>query len=332
MQLFWERMIAVCTYTVTGDESKVKLKQGALALSSIPSTIAVDGIQAMKQLLSRICLLPTVLTCIIHLSFFSSIASETWTSPRVVQYDNFLPWQQSHVIPVIHNLESFQVPSIIDALDGIRCCSVSLRHASALSSLTALAEQFGPYCEVGVSTVVSTNQVDTTVCSSITNDRLLRHLQPFEHLCHFQIPKTQIAEAEVNGALFVSTMFNSKALIMQSKKLELPILCGVSTLDEARQALLWGANALKFYPATEIKPRALQDILEELRSDGTLAKSNVTDIIVAGSVLEADFSPYIAAGATNFAMGFDCKKMTPIQIRTKLKDFNKLLQQTKRER
>jgi 2-keto-3-deoxy-6-phosphogluconate aldolase len=74
-------------------------------------------------------------------------------------YDNYLPWQQLHIIPVIHNLECFQVPSMIDALEGIRCCTVSLRHESALSSLKDLAEQFGPYCDVGVSTVVSTDQV-----------------------------------------------------------------------------------------------------------------------------------------------------------------------------
>lgn len=87
---------------------------------------------------------------------------QIWAA-RTVVYDNFLPWQQLHIIPVIHNLECFQVPSMIDALDGIRCCTVSLRHESALSSLRDLAEQFGPYCDVGVSTVVSTNQVQFRV-------------------------------------------------------------------------------------------------------------------------------------------------------------------------
>ena len=118
---------------------------------------------------------------------------------------------------------------------------------------------------------------------------------------------------------------------MQSKKLDMPILCGVSTLDEARQALVWGAEALKFYPATAISPLALKDILGELRRDGAFLNGYVTDIIVAGGVSETDFGPYIAAGATNFAMGFDCKTMTPSQIRMKLKGFNKLLLQIKRE-
>ena len=73
--------------------------------------------------------------------------------------DNYLPWKTKHILPVIHNLENFQVPAIIDALDGIKCCTVSLRHASALTSLRDLTEQFGPYCDVGVSSAVSTAQV-----------------------------------------------------------------------------------------------------------------------------------------------------------------------------
>jgi hypothetical protein len=69
------------------------------------------------------------------------------------------PWLKSHILPVIHNLEPFQVPYIIDALDGFECCTVSLRHANALESLKELTDQFGPYCKVGVSTVVSVSQV-----------------------------------------------------------------------------------------------------------------------------------------------------------------------------
>lgn len=112
----------------------------------------------------------------------------------------------------------------------------------------------------------------------------------------------------------------------------MPILCGVSTLEEAKQSLLWGAEALKFYPASNIKPKALADIVNGLVNDGLLAASSITDIIVAGSVSEADFGEYIAAGATNFAIGFDCKKTTPRQISLKLKELNKLFASVKGNR
>jgi 2-keto-3-deoxy-6-phosphogluconate aldolase len=70
-----------------------------------------------------------------------------------------LPWDNELIIPVLHNLEMIQVPKIVDALDGWSCCTVSLRHATALDSLRELAENFGPYCHIGVSTVVSESQV-----------------------------------------------------------------------------------------------------------------------------------------------------------------------------
>lgn len=102
----------------------------------------------------------------------------------------YLPWKAKHIIPVLHNLESFMVPAMIDALDGIKCCTVSLRHASALSSLKDLTEEFGPYCDVGVSTVVSTNQVWLTLRSllrrtfSDSSPAYIRKLLP----CFFRLP------------------------------------------------------------------------------------------------------------------------------------------------
>ena len=122
----------------------------------------------------------------------------------------------------------------------------------------------------------------------------------------------------------MSTMFISRTLITQSHELEMPVLCGVSSLSEARQALLWGAEALKFYPATSLKPTIFKNIMAELKNDGMLSSSNVTDIIVAGGVSDTDYEAYLSAGATGFAVGFDCKKMTPSQIRIKLHELNKI--------
>lgn len=110
----------------------------------------------------------------------------------------------------------------------------------------------------------------------------------------------------------------------------MPILCGVNSLDEARQALIWGAEALKIYPAPAVKPDALAVMINELKNDGTLLASNVTDIIVAGSVSQDDFSAYIAAGATNFAIGFDCQKMTPRQIGLRIKELTKAFNSVKK--
>ena len=109
----------------------------------------------------------------------------------------------------------------------------------------------------------------------------------------------------------------------------MPILCGVSTLQEAKQALLWGAEALKFYPATEFRPKVLAEIISELKKSDEYINSGVSDLIVAGSVMEIDYYSYIEAGATNFAIGFDCIKLSPRQIKLKLEELNKLYKSIK---
>lgn len=211
------------------------------------------------------------------------------------------PWRGHGIIPVIHNLESFQVPYIIDALEGFKCCTVSLRHAAALESLHELTEQFGPFCAVGVSTVVS---------------------------------ESQIREAKAAGATFISTMFNAEAMLVEAQRCELPVLCGVSTYQDARTALDMGADALKFYPSTNISPAQLSSTVHMLISDGdytfqnteslpTVA-DNFIDVYVAGSVKDADFAEYMKAGANGFALGFDCQQLPPKQIRQRLKDVSSL--------
>ena len=213
---------------------------------------------------------------------------------------NPAPWRGHGVVPVIHNLETFQVPYIIDALEGFKCCTVSLRHATALDALKEMVEQFGPYCAVGASTVVSEAQV-------------------------------QLAHA--HGAAFVSTMFNAEALHAAATAHSMPILCGVTSHRESSTALVWGADALKFYPSTAISPAQLRDVLQRLTDtnrDCAFGKgpggelplgADFVDVVVAGGVREEDFASYVAAGANGFAIGLDCKLMTPKQMRQKLKEL-----------
>jgi 2-keto-3-deoxy-6-phosphogluconate aldolase len=108
----------------------------------------------------------------------------------------------------------------------------------------------------------------------------------------------------------------------EAETYEMPILCGVLTFKEAKQALLSNANALKFYPATAMNPKLLAKIIDQLKDEGLVSSNKMIDIIVAGGVLNTDFEAYMRAGATGFAIGFDCRKVTPNQIQIKLKDLN----------
>lgn len=118
-------------------------------------------------------------------------------------------------------------------------------------------------------------------------------------------------------------------MIIEAETCEMPILCGVLTFNEAKQALLNSADALKFYPATAMKPKILAEIIGQLKDEGLVSTNKMIDIIVAGGVLDIDFEAYLKAGATGFAIGFDCKKVTPSHIRIKLKELNSHLKSMK---
>jgi 2-keto-3-deoxy-6-phosphogluconate aldolase len=118
-------------------------------------------------------------------------------------------------------------------------------------------------------------------------------------------------------------MYNSRQLIEVAKQHQMPILCGVLTLEDALHALSLDADALKFFPATSLNPNALQDILRELRGQGLIRSEDPSSprIYVAGGVQKSDFGPYLGSGATGFAIGLDCRKVTPSQMRVQLKEL-----------
>ena len=95
-----------------------------------------------------------ILSCIILEEVICSESIFHSTSKSIIT-----PWKGVEILPVFHNLESFQIPYIIDALDGCKSCSVSLRHPRSMASAGELIDEFGPFCNVGVSSVVSTAQV-----------------------------------------------------------------------------------------------------------------------------------------------------------------------------
>jgi 2-keto-3-deoxy-6-phosphogluconate aldolase len=102
----------------------------------------------------------------------------------------------------------------------------------------------------------------------------------------------------------------------------LEILCGVSGYEDAKDALLQGANGLKFYPSHRIRPDELRSIIQKLRAEGLLPsgtqsiigttnsylnlhQSNSVPILVSGGVDTHNIGDYLRAGATGFAIGVD---------------------------
>jgi len=194
----------------------------------------------------------------------------TFALKKIICLGNELSWPI--VLPVLHNLDISMVHEVsetISAVDGLDICSVSLRHVGAMHSFGVLKSKSSRSILLGVSTIVSENQ---------------------------------IIQAKMLGAGFVSSMYTPDVFISLTNKLQIPLLAGVSSAEEAYKASNNGANSLKFYPSTSLSPATLRHILQ---CQPTLSKS---PIIIAGNIHETDFYKYLNIGVDGFAIGIDCNQ------------------------
>ena len=182
------------------------------------------------------------------------------------------------LVPVLHDLDAAWASAVYSALPPrVRACTVSFRHARASDALrelcaAAAADPTSSLLEVGAS----------TICS-----------------------EEQVWAAKKSGATFISTMYFSPRIVEVAAAAQIPVLGGVMNHAEARTTIDSGVDSLKFYPSSTVSPLSLTLILEQLGKDTVKDR----DIIVAGGLTEDDFQKYLAAGATGFAVGIDCKSL-----------------------
>jgi len=197
------------------------------------------------------------------------------------------PNVNSLYLPVLHQLEPEKAGDLYDTLSkSCGCCSVSLRHDSAIDALKVLCETNavrGGSMVIGASTITSVKQ---------------------------------IIQCGNSGAKFISTMTTTREIYQKAIELDMNILCGVSTYSEALACLEWGAKSLKFYTASDIQPIKLKEILKLINMN-----NNEYSFVVAGGIQSTDIIPYLNAGATGFAIGMDCKKLATQEIADKLAAF-----------
>lgn len=194
------------------------------------------------------------------------------------------------VLPVLHNLLPAHAEWICASLPpSITACTVSFRHAEAAAALGALSEA-APACGRGTLLLGA---------SSIVSER------------HCNI-------ARDCGAVFLSTMFFCPRVLEAADLAGLPVLTGVQTAREAAAALQWPACAgLKFYPASVATPSHLREAMRQLEPNVPPA----LPVFVAGGLTAGDFAPYLAAGATGFAIGVDCARLTGPEVSLQLRSY-----------
>ncbi|WP_121289053.1 bifunctional 4-hydroxy-2-oxoglutarate aldolase/2-dehydro-3-deoxy-phosphogluconate aldolase [Helicobacter pylori] len=125
--------------------------------------------------------------------------------------------QISPIVPVvvIENIKD-AVPLVQSLIEGgIPIIEVTLRSSCALEAIELIAKNV-PKMRVGAGTILNL---------------------------------TQLEQAQNRGAEFLISPGLTPSLLEHAKKKDMPLIPGVSSSSEVMQALEWGYNALKFFPA-----------------------------------------------------------------------------------
>ncbi|EJB37711.1 bifunctional 4-hydroxy-2-oxoglutarate aldolase/2-dehydro-3-deoxy-phosphogluconate aldolase [Helicobacter pylori] len=125
--------------------------------------------------------------------------------------------QISPIVPVvvIEDLKD-AVPLAQSLIEGgIPIIEVTLRSSCALEAIELIAKNV-PKMHVGAGTILN---------------------------------PTQLEQAQNRGAEFLISPGLTPSLLEHAKKKDMPLIPGVSSSSEVMQALEWGYNALKFFPA-----------------------------------------------------------------------------------
>ncbi|GAA8246883.1 bifunctional 4-hydroxy-2-oxoglutarate aldolase/2-dehydro-3-deoxy-phosphogluconate aldolase [Helicobacter pylori] len=125
--------------------------------------------------------------------------------------------QISPIVPVvvIENIKD-AVPLVQSLIEGgIPIIEVTLRSSCALEAIELIAKNV-PEMRVGAGTILNL---------------------------------TQLEQAQNRGAEFLISPGLTPSLLEHAKKKDMPLIPGVSSSSEVMQALEWGYNTLKFFPA-----------------------------------------------------------------------------------
>ena len=106
--------------------------------------------------------------------------------------------------------------------------------------------------------------------------------------------KKHVQNGKKAGAKFVISPHTSKEVIQATKKAELISIPGVATPTEIADAIRFGADLLKFFPASSLGPNYLKSVRDPFPSQTWLA---------TGGVAITDIDTWVKAGCSGFGLG-----------------------------
>jgi 2-dehydro-3-deoxyphosphogluconate aldolase / (4S)-4-hydroxy-2-oxoglutarate aldolase len=167
------------------------------------------------------------------------------------------------VIGIMRNIpgEHIDVIAKTYAESGLTCLEVTMNSPGAEKHIAALARLYGGILNIGAGTVCSVNDLEKAIAA---------------------------------GAQFIVTPIINEEVIKICVNKKIPIIPGAYTPSEIYTAWSLGAMMVKLFPAGDIKPGYIKEVLAPL---------DFIEILPTGGIGLENFTAYLANGATGVGIG-----------------------------
>ena len=132
--------------------------------------------------------------------------------------------------------------------------------------------------------------------------------------------ESDVTNAKSAGAEFIISPHTSEAVIKSSKKAGLVAIPGVATPTEIADAISFGADILKFFPASSLGASYLKSMRDPFPGQTWMA---------TGGIALGDVESWIKAGASGFGLGGPLTSGGIGEIAMRVGDFRKAIKDAK---
>jgi 2-dehydro-3-deoxyphosphogluconate aldolase/(4S)-4-hydroxy-2-oxoglutarate aldolase len=176
---------------------------------------------------------------------------------------SFKLFNKMPVIGIMRNIPDECVEPIADVYcrSGLTCLEITMNSSNAEKHIRSLVETYGGRLNIGAG----------TVCSM-----------------------TDLQKALTAGAQFIVTPIINEEVIKTCVELKIPIFPGAYTPSEIYKAWSMGATMVKLFPASDLKPGNIKEILAPL---------NFVSLMPTGGVTLENFAEYFRQGAKAVGIG-----------------------------
>jgi len=171
---------------------------------------------------------------------------------------------ERHIIAILRGITPAESLDVCTALiqAGITMIEVPLNSPDAIESIARAAQAFSDRARIGAGTVLTRKHVDAVKAA---------------------------------GGSFIVSPDCHQSVIEETKALDMGSFPGVFSPTEAFQAIRWGADGLKFFPAEVLGPTGIKAMKAVLPADMPL--------YAVGGANPDNFGEYFKAGCTGFGLG-----------------------------